>query len=306
MMTSMGVRRLLLLVLVPKAMTGAFSLQPGVSHKRCRIRPIHRMVSSSTSSPSSSSSSPSASSTSPPRRFYILRHGETDANASGIIQGSADISRLTAKGKEQAATIGSAALCPIATNGEVCSRIAAVYVSPLSRARDTLTILRQTAPKDMLPSEDIVMESLREIDFYAWEGRCKKELQRQYPEEFAAWRAGDPDGLVVDGRYPLWETWDRAAMVWEEIRSAVEEQNKEHNNHDADTATLLVCHGTLGQALLGTAFGLDATIFRKNSFPNCGMAEILWHADDDLASSWRWHYPEPTEHGCMETWCSPN
>ena len=35
-------------------------------------------------------------------RFYIIRHGETDANAADVIQGSSDVSRLTETGKEQA------------------------------------------------------------------------------------------------------------------------------------------------------------------------------------------------------------
>jgi hypothetical protein len=37
-----------------------------------------------------------------PFRALILRHGQTDANAQGIIQGSSDRSRLTPLGQEQA------------------------------------------------------------------------------------------------------------------------------------------------------------------------------------------------------------
>jgi hypothetical protein len=35
-------------------------------------------------------------------KVYILRHGQTDANAGGIIQGSADFSSLTELVKQQA------------------------------------------------------------------------------------------------------------------------------------------------------------------------------------------------------------
>ena len=39
------------------------------------------------------------------QRFYIIRRGETDANAADVIQGSSDVSRLTENGKEQAKSI---------------------------------------------------------------------------------------------------------------------------------------------------------------------------------------------------------
>lgn len=267
----------------------------------------------------------------PLRRFYVLRHGQTDSNAAGILQGSSDVSRLTSKGREQASTIGSVALPTITSS---CKQIDTIYTSPLTRARETLDLLRQSAPSNtLLPSKgsEIVLRNLREIDFYSWENRRKEDIIAKYPQEYAAWTVGDPDGLVVDGCHrPLWEVWERAGEVWREIRSSSSSPTTStrlaasstdvtdtrrsssgleieyYGNGDGDcdgndetTATLLVCHGTLGQALLGSAFGLDATIFRRVDFPNCGMAEIVWHEEDEFASVWRWHYPTPTEYGCL-------
>mmetsp|Transcript_28497 Transcript_28497/g.59391 ORF Transcript_28497/g.59391 Transcript_28497/m.59391 type:complete len:317 (+) Transcript_28497:200-1150(+) len=266
----------------------------------------------------------------PPRRFYVLRHGQTDSNAAGILQGSSDVSRLTSKGREQASIIGSVALPSITSS---CNQIDTIYTSPLTRARETLDILRESAPSNtLLPSKgsEIVLRNLREIDFYSWENRRKEDIIAKYPQEYAAWTVGDPDGLVVDGCHrPLWEVWERAGEVWREIRSSsssspttsmasaalstdVTDTNRiisgletedggkgNGDGNDETTATLLVCHGTLGQALLGSAFGLDATIFRRVDFPNCGMAEIVWHEEDEVASVWRWHYPTPTEYGCL-------
>jgi len=77
-------------------------------------------------------------------RFYIIRHGETDANAADVIQGSSDVSRLTEKGKEQAASLyeGLVRVANESYGGEL--RVDAIYCSPLTRARDTLKILRQS------------------------------------------------------------------------------------------------------------------------------------------------------------------
>jgi len=67
---------------------------------------------------------------------------------------------------------------------------------------------------------------------------------------------------------------------------------------DDEGATLVVCHGSLGQALLCTALGLDATAWRRHPFPNCGMAEIDWPADAPRATRWRWRLPEE---GCWQS-----
>ncbi|KAL7528460.1 hypothetical protein ACHAWF_002575 [Thalassiosira exigua] len=251
----------------------------------------------------------SSSARRPSRRFFVLRHGETDHNASGIIQGSSDASRLTPRGREQAARVGRTAFvrphAPAADaavrGAEATTTVRSVFVSPLTRARETLSVVREAAPQGTLPPPDgdVVLDALREIDFYSWEGRDKDELRSEHPEEYAAWEAGDPDRLVVDGRAPLRETWERAGDVWRTVRREVRARASAEEGGRDEHAALLVCHGTLGQALLGSAFGLDATAFRKNDFPNCGMAEVVWRDGDDAAASWRWRHPTPTEHGCL-------
>lgn len=59
--------------------------------------------------------------------FYFLRHGETEANASGVISGALDVD-LTALGREQAQS---------AARILSSEPITAIYSSPLRRARDT-------------------------------------------------------------------------------------------------------------------------------------------------------------------------
>lgn len=76
--------------------------------------------------------------------------------------------------------------------------------------------------------------------------------------------------------------------MWFPGRSRISSQQKKaeiengsSNDRDGTAGTtgtgakLIVCHGTFGPALLGTAFGKDATIFRQKEFSNCGMAEIV-------------------------------
>lgn len=261
-------------------------------------------------------------------RVFVLRHGETNANADGIIQGSADFSRLTELGKQQAAQVVQSFydddIAPIG--------IDSVYVSPLTRAQDTYKILREnilslsSESTAVLPTTATTLQNLREIDFYDWTGHNKPYLIANYPDSYTAWERGDPYKLMVyntkqeenakssgheiQQHYPLLELWDRANQVWQEIMDLedpkiMKASTANSNNNNKPHCLLLVAHGSLGQALLGTAMGWDATQFRNHAFPNCGMAEIQWHlplhssisklgsssSSRPLASQWRWKWP---------------
>lgn len=235
------------------------------------------------------------------QRFFILRHGETNWNASGIIQGSSDTSRLTARGQSQAAAVGQDVFS--ASTPKVSS-MDEIYVSPLSRAQETLSILRQHAAPDMLPPTETVLSELREIDLFGWEGQRITDLKKTDSHVYQAWKVGDAHSFVVNGRLPIVETWRRAETVWNIIRGQCTQQQQQQHDElqcrpsckDNTSSTLLVCHGTLGQALLCTAFGWDERYFRKYEFPNCGLVEIVWNKKEDaLATSWKWHYPEQTK-----------
>ena len=97
------------------------------------------------------------------QRFLIARHGETNFNAEGRIQGTLDTSVLTARGVRQAEELG----CYIAD--EELERIAKVWVSPMTRARQTLACIEE-ACGTLLP-EAVERDDLREIELHTWEGK---------------------------------------------------------------------------------------------------------------------------------------
>jgi probable phosphoglycerate mutase len=264
-------------------------------------------------------------------KVFVLRHGQTDANAGGIIQGSSDFSRLTPLGKQQAAEAARQAFHLTSIDDKDDDNtpqqqiITSLYCSPLRRAQETLQVLRAEEEsslnlnhheKSRFPPTEITLEQLREIDFYDWEGRDKMELERRFPVSWKAWEEGDPEGLMVhhhhqneekEERYPLLELWNRADQVWDEIME--HEQVGAVGGDQSRRASLIVAHGSLGQALLGTAMGWGPSRFREYEFPNCGMVEIEWNMDDywsslsssqkrsnkddrrPLATRWRWKWP---------------
>ena len=104
--------------------------------------------------------------------IYLLRHGETDWNKEGRIQGHTDIP-LNQKGRMQIAqaATGLARICP---------KVDLILCSPLSRARESAEI----AAKNLhYPNGRIVVEPLLiERCFGEAEGLTAAEREEKYPK----------------------------------------------------------------------------------------------------------------------------
>jgi len=99
--------------------------------------------------------------------LYIVRHGETEWNKRGIMQGHLN-SDLTNLGKNQAKKL-SKSLSHI--------NFEAVYTSTLSRAINTTQIILGNKENKIIQSELI-----KEIDMGIWQGMEKQIVNKNYPE----------------------------------------------------------------------------------------------------------------------------
>ena len=114
-----------------------------------------------------------------PTIFYLVRHGESEANAARRFAGQMD-SPLTAKGRQQAEAV-AAELAKV--------KFDRVVSSDLSRTRDTAEVIarRQRVPVEVVPA-------LREIDVGERTGQPFDEV-RGLPEwrddGFVAWPGGE-------------------------------------------------------------------------------------------------------------------
>lgn len=129
------------------------------------------------------------------RTIYYLRHGETDWNVEGRLQGRRDIP-LNARGRAQASHCGDILRDLFARDG--CSADGFDFIcSPLGRARETMELARSALG---LPTHDYkVDERLTEISFGAWEGYTLAELRNRDSQRVAArehdkWRFVAPGG----------------------------------------------------------------------------------------------------------------
>ena len=129
-----------------------------------------------------------------PTIFYI-RHGETEWNAEGRLQGNQDIP-LNELGRRQAASAGNILADLFARDGRSETSLAFV-ASPLGRARLTMELVRGSLS---LPPHDYAIDDrLREIAYGHWEGSTLAQMQALDPDVFAArqndkWTVPPPGG----------------------------------------------------------------------------------------------------------------
>ncbi|CAN0339780.1 unnamed protein product [Ectocarpus sp. 12 AP-2014] len=213
--------------------------------------------------------------------FFLLRHGQTNFNAIGRIQGTLDSSILTEEGISQALEAGKT----LASYADL-DLGPTVVVSPMGRAQQTLECVRQELRKSEISKDFETVEivpDIREIELFEWQGQLKEDIIKNNPEQYASWVA-DPSNFNFSGRYPARDLWKRASNAWDQIRSLQSIQDQPR--------TLVVAHNAINQALLWTALGCDTTYFRKLSWPNCAVLELQWRRGEARAERYRWVVPE--------------
>ncbi|QYR21789.1 histidine phosphatase family protein [Paenibacillus sp. sptzw28] len=189
-------------------------------------------------------------------RFYILRHGETQWNHQGNKYcGISDIP-LNDTGKMQALQ-AAAALKQ--------TSFAAVYCSPLQRSRETGQIIGK-----ILHATPIADERVREIDFGAWEGKTRQEIELEYAEEWNEW-------LQNPGTTPAGVTGESANEVWLRYHSFIKDKSFEH----AGESVLVVGHNTSNRMLFAGSLELPFNKYRSFVQHNAGIS-VLESEQDEL------------------------
>lgn len=131
--------------------------------------------------------------------IYLLRHGQTKWNKEEVFRGQYDIS-LNEVGREQARALGEALRLEGLKNPVFLS-------SPLSRARETAEIAANSIG---LGKDHVEIDSsFLDISYGKWEGKTRKEVEKQYPKVYQTW-VSDPEKVVFPGGESLGEAADRA------------------------------------------------------------------------------------------------
>ncbi len=178
------------------------------------------------------------------KTLYIIRHGQTDLNLRGIVQGRGVNSPLNDTGRKQAQAFYTF------YKDEGFDKI---YTSTLLRTHQTVEPFLQTG----LPME--ALAGLDEIGWGIYEGKEQtREIMEGFSNLIARWRSGKLDVCVDGGETPI-QLAERQRVALDHILSKKEEER------------VLICmHGRAMRVLLCLLINRDIALM--DDFPHTNTA----------------------------------
>jgi len=187
------------------------------------------------------------------KKVYLIRHGETDYNRDGRLQGTMPVP-LNYSGRLQAQALG------LYLKQQA---IEAIFSSPLSRARETADLIGQVIN---IPIQDD--SRLAEIAFGKFEGLTHPQIKQQYEDEYRMWRSGDMEYVVPDGESRR-AVQQRMAQAWGDITA-----RNEFNT------VAIVSHGSALKILLKHLFyKLPADMIANTSATTLTRYQHIWEIE---------------------------
>jgi len=180
-------------------------------------------------------------------RLFVVRHGETEWVRERRFAGSRDIP-LTEAGRDQCAAVARAL---------ASTTVAAVYASPLERARASAELI---AKPHGLPVR--IVPAFSEMTFGSWEGLTRDEARARDPEAWAQWRSA-PHLLKLAGGETIPEVAERVVAGIAALQEA----------HDSQTI-VLVSHGVVARVIVLGALGLGLDRLWTLDAAPAGITEI--------------------------------
>jgi len=190
------------------------------------------------------------------RRLVLLRHGQTDYNVEGRMQGHYD-SKLTEAGVEQAVTVAP----------EIARLVPDRLISSdLRRAVDTADVVAAACGRPVK-----LDARLRETHLGEWQGQTVDEIEAGWPGAIATWRS-DPAWAPPGGESRI-EVVRRSLPV-------VEELDEEFASTALDTTVVFVAHGGLIAGLVCGLLALPSPTWPViGGVGNCRWAALARRAD---------------------------
>jgi broad specificity phosphatase PhoE len=192
-------------------------------------------------------------------QVILLRHGQTDHNKDGIMQGLLDVP-LNRQGEQQADLVAK-----WLGNRYQFDQI---YSSNLQRAKQTAVAIadRQDCPLSPEPA-------LREIDVGKWQGLTYRAAQEQDPE---LWQQllQDPMHVKRPGGESFVDVYQRVTAWWQRTVEPL-----------TDEVCCIVTHGVPVRAILAYALDVDPADFGlRLSLANTGVSTLEY---DQKLGRWR-------------------
>jgi probable phosphoglycerate mutase len=170
-------------------------------------------------------------------RIFLIRHGATTLTAEDRFAGATDVP-LSDAGREQVRRLAARL-----ANDEITG----VYASPLGRTLETARILAEPHRLSVQ-----TRDGLREISHGRWEQKTRQEVEREFPDEAAAWESDPYTFAPVGGESGLAVTARALPVLMDIVR-----ENQGGN-------ILVVSHKATIRLLLSSLLGFDPRRYRDN------------------------------------------
>jgi len=180
-------------------------------------------------------------------RLFVVRHGETAWSRERRFAGSRDVA-LEPEGLRQCEAVARALASEV---------VAAVYASPLERARASAEVI---AKPHRLPVE--IDPAFGEMAFGEWEGLTREEVAARFPAAYEEWRHA-PHLVRIAGGETL-------SQVAERARGAVQALAASHTGE----TIVLVTHAIVTRLIVLDALGLGPERLWTVDATPAGITEI--------------------------------
>ena len=184
--------------------------------------------------------------------LLLIRHGETALNAESRFRGRFDID-LNDRGRSQAETL--------ARSLPSSFPIDHIYSSPLKRCLETARPLATALGLTVVAEPRLI-----DLDYGEWSGRLIAEVAKLFPQDYAAWLAGD-----LSFRFPGGEPLGAPA---ERLRSFVDEVIERHQGE----VVAIVTHNVLCQIATCLLLNTPLEAFQSVRHDPGNVSVFRWEA----------------------------
>lgn len=195
----------------------------------------------------------------PATELVVIRHGETEWNVQGRMQGHLD-SPLTATGLMQAQALA---------NKLQTDSFNAFYSSDLLRAYQTAQMIA-----DKHQATVTKVEGLRERNLGIFQGLTRQEVRNQFSEDIGGFRIDNPDYIVPEGE-SLLQFRRRCISSFEQLALAHQGQR-----------ILVVTHGGVLISLFKHTLGLSPETPRRFKILNTSLNVFSFENNIWMLETW--------------------
>jgi broad specificity phosphatase PhoE len=224
-------------------------------------------------------------------RIFLVRHGATALTEESRFAGATSDVPLSEVGRDQARQLAARL---------AHTRFAGIYASPLGRAMDTARILAE--PHGLNIS---AVDALREIDHGHWDAMTRDDVEKQFPDEYAAWEE-DPFSFAPAGGETGLAVTARALPALLDIVRA----------HD-DECVLVISHKATIRLIISSLLGFDPRMYRDHldlspasltiiDFKSIFQARLTVYNDTAHYSSLGMAIPDVPSGRLSKVWAEPD